>query len=201
MNIFRIRRLATRPRPRRVARLLPRTSQNSRMRHARWIASCRRSLSALMPLRRLCLLRFRLPAVVRVVTSWCGCRRRRWTSNVSSRSSLLTVSSQHTSCEDDLSETSDGSDWQHQGCSGASASLTRGVNIYSTLFSFSSSTFPFSLFFYLSENRRTDDARRRSARTVSSKSAADVASLDAARCRRRAELEPTRLLSHTDNFR
>ena len=201
MNIFRIRHLATRPRPRRVARLLPRTSQNSRMRHARWIASCRRSLSALMSLRRLCLLRFRLPAVVRVVTSWCGCRRRRWTSNVSSRSSLLTVSSQHTSCEDALSETSDGSDWQHQGCSGSSASLTRGVNIYILHPLSPSPFFLLFLFSHLSESRRTDDARRRSARTVSSKPAADVASLDAARCRRRAELEPERLLSHTDNVR
>ena len=61
--------------------------------------------------------------------------------------------------------------------------------------------FPFPFFSHLSENRRTDDARRRSARTVSSKSAADLAPLDAARCRRRAELEPERLLSHTDNFR
>ena len=72
--------------------------------------------------------------------------------------------------------------------------------IYSTLFLLLP-FFSFSLFSHLSENRRTDDARRRSARTVSSKSAADVASLDAARCRRRAELEPERLLSHTDNVR
>lgn len=73
--------------------------------------------------------------------------------------------------------------------------------IYSTLFlllPFFSFLFLFS---HLSESRRTDDARRRSARTVSSKPAADVASLDAARCRRRAELEPERLLSHTDNVR